>query len=279
MKQLILIGDPVGHSLSPLMHNAALREMSLDMEFRYEARPTRFDELESQAISIRNGMIEGANITVPYKREIMRFLDEVSKVASVVGSVNTLYREGDRVHGNNTDVSGFLKSLREKAITLNGKRATILGAGGAARSVAYALIQSRVARLDILNRTLANAIELATSLRNQATCELHVWEDPTSFDFDKTDLVVNCTPIGMHGHSISQSPLDGIDLHSELTVVDLVYNPRRTKLLLDAEVAGCLTIDGTGMLVHQGAESLELWVGEKPPIEVMRSAVLDALGG
>jgi shikimate dehydrogenase len=164
-------------------------------------------------------------------------------------------------------------------VTIKGQHATVLGAGGAARAVAHALVQEGVARLDILNRTLTKAEELASRLLSRKTCDIHTWQTTTDFDFRATDLLVNCTPVGMSGHSVDVTPLRNRHMHRRLIVVDLVDNTQRTRLLRDAEQVGCRTIDGTGMLVHQGAAALELWVGKKPPIETMRSAVLKALGG
>ncbi|MBY8996992.1 MAG: shikimate dehydrogenase [Candidatus Thorarchaeota archaeon] len=280
MKQLVLVGYPLGHSLSPVMHNAALNEMGLDSSYRYDIQPTRAHELQTCVQSIREGSLEGANVTTPYKTDIMNYLEEVSEEATAVGSVNTLYRSEDRVAGCNTDVSGFLESLKEYGVSLKGRHATILGAGGAARAIGYALVNDEVAGLNVLNRSLARAEELVRNLNTQGTCDVHVGPTNTAeFDFNETDLLVNCTPIGMVGHSVTETPLGSKNLHSDMVVVDLVYNPRRTKLLQEAERVGCLIIDGIGMLVHQGAEALELWVGKKPPIEVMRSAVIQALGG
>jgi shikimate dehydrogenase len=261
------------------MHNAALKEMGLETSYRYDVQPTPAHELQSCVESIRIGILEGANITIPYKTDIMNHLDVISEEATSVGSVNTLRRYEDRVIGCNTDVSGFTESLKENAVSLKGLHATILGAGGAARAVAYALVNEGVRRLDILNRTLTRAERLAERFNTHDTCEVHVWSNTAKFDFSETNLLVNCTPVGMSGHSINESPLRRSDLHSDMVVVDLIYNPRRTKLLQNAERAGCLVIDGTGILVFQGAAALELWVGEKPPIEVMRSAVHLALGG
>jgi shikimate dehydrogenase len=261
------------------MHNAALSEMGLQDSYRYDIQPTHAHELGSCAEAVRVGSLEGANITIPYKTDIMSYLDDISGEAVKVGSVNTLHRHEDRVKGCNTDVVGFLESLREERVTLKGQRVAILGAGGAARAITHALVQEGVARLDILNRTLVKAEILASRLLNRGSCDVHAWLDATDFDFKATDLLVNCTPIGMKGHSIDETPLRKGDLHNDMVVMDIVYNPQKTRLLREAEQVGCKTIDGTGMLIHQGAAALELWIGKKPPIETMRSAVLKELGG
>ncbi|MHA1943818.1 MAG: shikimate dehydrogenase family protein, partial [Candidatus Thorarchaeota archaeon] len=193
---------------------------------------------------------------------------------------NTIYRFDGEVAGCNTDVSGFKESLREQAVSIRGVHATILGAGGAASTVAYSLVKEGASRLDILNRTQSHAETLAKRLTPGGTCEICIATMPTEeFDFGESDLIINCTPIGMSGHSVSESPLRTTSIPSDVVVMDLVYNPRRTLLLQEAEKAGCKTIDGTGMLVHQGATALEKWIGKKPPIEVMRKAVVQVLGG
>ena len=280
MKQLVLIGYPLGHSLSPVMHSAALKAMNLDSKYRYDSKPTLDHELQACVESVKEGILEGANITIPYKTDIMDYLGVISEEATVLGSVNTLYRVDDCVAGCNTDVSGFLESLREHAISLKGLNATILGAGGAARAVAFALIKEGITQLDILNRTLSKAENLIRRLNPKGTCEVHAGTlHTTKVDLSKTDLLINCTPIGMNGHSVTESPVRNNIIHGGMVVMDLVYNPRITTLLRDAEQVGAKTIDGTGMLVHQGAAALEIWVGKKPPIEIMRNAVVQALGG
>ncbi|TET09180.1 MAG: shikimate dehydrogenase [Candidatus Thorarchaeota archaeon] len=280
MKQFVLIGYPLGHSLSPVMHNAALKTMGLENEFRYDIQPTLENELQAFVASIREGTVEGANITIPYKTNIMDHLEVISDEANALGSVNTLYRVNDAVAGCNTDVSGFLESLREHAISLKGLHATILGAGGAARAVAFTLIKEGITQLDILNRTLSKAEDLVRKLIPKGQCDVRAGTlKATREDLSETNLLINCTPIGMNGHSVTESPLRNKIMHRGMVVMDLVYNPRRTKLLQEAEQVGAKTIDGTGMLIHQGAAALEIWVGEKPPIEVMRSAVVRALGG
>jgi len=280
MKQLVLVGYPLSHSLSPVMHNAALKTMGLENEFKYDIQPILENELQAFVASVRDGTVAGANITIPYKKNIMDYIDIISDEANALGSVNTLYRVNDVVAGCNTDVSGFLESLREHAISLKGLHTTILGAGGAARAIAFALMGEEVAKLDILNRTLSKAENLVKRLNPKGVCEvragtLHI----TKNDLSETNLLINCTPIGMKGNSVTESPLRKKTMHSGMVVMDLVYNPLRTKLLQEAEQAGAKTIDGTGMLVYQGAAALEIWVREKPPIEIMRSAVVEALGG
>ncbi len=280
MKLIVVVGLQLGHSLSPVMHNAALAAMGLEHEYRYEARPLLKDDLPELVESIRGGALEGANITIPYKTEVMAHLTTISEEGLAVGSVNTLYLSDGDVTGCNTDIKGFDKALREQDVDPHGLSATILGAGGAAKAVAFALAEAGVRRLDILNRTHVRAEELASVIERSRDIEIRVGALPTSKrELQDSDLLVNCTPVGMRDHSINDTPLGDSLLGKELVVMDLVYNPLRTRLLKEAEGIGCKTIDGSGMLVHQGAASLELWTGREPPIEVMRGAVLEALGG
>jgi shikimate dehydrogenase len=278
MKQLVLIGYPLEHSLSPVMHNAALKEMGLEKSYRYSIHPTLLHELEDRVESFRSGDLEGANITIPYKTDIMSHLDSLSDEALAVGAVNTIYLDNEKLLGHNTDVLGFQELLRECEVPLRGISVLIIGAGGAARSVGYALVQAGIVSLKIYNRTQNRAEVLASSLSRLGSCEITIESSLDNQDFQDTDLIVNCTPVGMSGHSEGESPLDSTCLQRDMTVIDLVYNPQTTKLLLDAERIGCTIIDGTGMLVHQGAAALELWTGEKPPVEVMRNSVLRILG-
>lgn len=280
MKKLVLIGHPLGHSLSPVMHNAALRELGLDDQYRYELRPVYEHELENIVASIQNEELAGANVTIPYKSKIMRHLSDISEDARAIGSVNTLVRIDKEVRGYNTDVSGFIHSMADHSISLRGKRAIILGAGGAARAIAYALVKEGVTQLDLVNRTLHNSQKLVDDLSLKEYCDVNLWSmHSINLTSDNSDLLINCTPIGMTGHSISKTPVKADFLHRDMIVTDLVYNPRMTKLLQMAEREGCTIIDGIGMLVHQGAQALELWTNEKPPIETMKRSVIDVLGG
>jgi shikimate dehydrogenase len=278
VKQIVLAGYPLDHSMSPVMHNAAFTAMDLEQEFRYEVRPMLEEELLQLVESIRVGTVSGANITIPYKTKVMKHLSEVSEVGLAVGSVNTLYSDRMRVLGHNTDVKGFNESLKEHNISVRYSRATILGSGGAAKAVAFALAEAGIGRLNILNRTPSKAEKLAEMLRSSRTLEIHVGPTHESKNIiEDSDLLINCTPIGMYGHSINETPLETNVIPGELVVIDLVYNPLRTRLLKDAEKSGCKIVDGTSMLVHQGAAALEIWTGKRAPVEVMRRALLQTL--
>jgi shikimate dehydrogenase len=280
MKKLVIAGYPLGHTMSPIMHNAALDAMGLGSEFHYDTYPITREELPQLVQLIHNATLEGANITIPYKIQVIPFLSSLSPESLAIGAVNTLYRDENQVVGCNTDVQGFLKTLKENDVSIRKLRTTILGAGGAAKAVAHALVREGVEKIVIFNRTPERAQALVESLRNHKVVEVD-WSRISIIHERhlETDLIVNCTPIGMSGHSPSESPLHKTLFSKNMVVMDLIYNPLQTRLLKEAEQAGCKTIDGVSMLVHQGAISLEMWTGKKPPMEIMRNVVLESLGG
>lgn len=262
------------------MHNTALKALGINEEYHYDTRPMLREDLPKLVQSIRSGELEGANITIPYKTQIMPFLTSFSPESLAVGAVNTLYRDENQVVGCNTDVIGFTEALREEGVKIQGLRAMILGAGGAAKAVAYALVKAGVENLEILNRTPAHAQVLVESLRGHKEIEIGWIQTPISSErVLESDLLVNCTPVGMSGHSITEIPLSEALLSENMVVMDLIYNPQQTRLLKEAQRIGCRTIDGVDMLVHQGVASFELWTGKSPPVDIMRESVLEALGG
>lgn len=275
MKQLVVAGNPIGHSLSPIMHNAALETMDLDQEYRYDKMLLQKADLKKFIESIESGSISGANVTLPFKTDVIPLLPNISETAAAVGAVNTIHREGSDVIGSNTDVQGLLNVLVENGVDLEGSRVTIIGAGGAARAVGFAVANEDISSLKILNRSELGAAKLAESIRKTSDVIIQSSTlDSFNDSKDEIDLLVNCTPIGMIGHSIGRSPVNKNFISSDSVVMDLVYNPMRTRLLKDADNMGCQTIDGLGMLVHQGALSFESWIGLKPPLDVMRNSVL-----
>lgn len=278
MKQLVVAGNPIDHSLSPIMHNAALETLELNREYCYDKVLLQKSDLKKFVESLESGLINGANITLPFKTSVIPFLSNITKEAEAVGAVNTIYRKDSDVIGSNTDVQGFLNVLHENDVDLEGSCVTIIGAGGVARAVAFALVSKDISVLKILNRTKLNAEKLVTSIKQVSDVNLQSGS-LTSFgnSEDEIDLLINCTSIGMVGQSIGKSPVDKNLMSSNTVVMDLVYNPMRTKLLEDAVQIGCRVIDGVGMLLHQGALSFESWTGLKPPLNVMRKALLQVL--
>lgn len=264
MRTIALIGDPVAQSPSPAMHRAAFAATGLDLDYVAE-RVTR-EELPDAFARLREKHI-GLNVTRPLKEAIVPFLDELHDDAAETGSVNTVTFADGYATGESTDGAGFLAAL-ERAGAASPSRAVILGAGGSARAVGAALVASGAevtiaARDSVRGRAAADAIG-ASAIPIEAA-ELRPALEPA-------DLLVNATPLGEH------SPLpEGVVLHPGLTVFDLLYTPRATRLLVAARVMGCRTVEGVEMLVEQGARSFEIWTGVRPPIEAMRDAALQAL--
>ncbi len=266
-----LIGDPVAHSLSPVMHTAAFAALGLDAS--YESWLTPAAGLASRVASLRRDDVLGANVTVPHKQAVMNLCDDVSLAASRIGAVNTLLPRDGHLHGDNTDAYGFVRALRELPNTSDVRSALILGAGGAARAVAVALGTDGVDSLRIANRTHARASALVSALSDTGLTGIETvyWDDLSTVMAD-VDLVVNATSIGWHGDDIPIA-VELLDLlRSGASVFDLTY--RDTALIQAARVRGIAVTDGLGMLIHQGARSLELWTGRPAPIEVMREAVM-----
>ena len=274
-----IIGYPIGHSISPRFQQAALNHLSIDAEYRaYAVHPDAVGEFVA---SLRAAGVLGSNVTVPHKETVMPFLDEIDEWAAEAGAVNTIVNRNGRLTGYNTDGYGFLRALRESGgLEPGGKRALILGAGGAARGVAQALIRAGVGRLDIANRTLARAerlAELATA-RGIPAAARPLASDGLSAAAASAELIVNCTALGMtHGPDETASPLTAEQIPAAALVYDLVYNPLLTPLLRAAERAGAATLGGIAMLVYQGAASFELWLERPAPAAVMMDAALAAM--
>ena len=272
-----LIGYPVKHSISPFFQQAALDYYELDI--CYEAWETLPGELEETVSRLRHPQNLGANVTVPYKESVLPLLDEIDEVASLIGAVNTIVKRDDRLAGFNTDAHGFIQALREQGnFEPESKQAIILGAGGAARAISFALMQEKAGSLTILNRTLERAEALADSLRScQASTGLETkivvlpWSTVNMpGTFEHCHLIVNCTTIGMkHSPEEGKSPLSLETIPSTALVYDLIYNPSPTPLLQLAQRAGANILGGLPMLVYQGVASFELWTQRKAPVDIM----------
>ncbi|MDZ7378344.1 MAG: shikimate dehydrogenase [candidate division KSB1 bacterium] len=266
-----IIGDPVDHSLSPLMHNAAFAALGLD--WIYVPFPVKSPALREALRGLRALGVVGVNVTVPHKEAALRFLDDVSLVAQKVGAVNTVIVRNERLEGENTDVHGVRQALR--GLRLRSATALVIGAGGAARAVLAALEEAGARRVIVANRTLARARSLqrrfsTSSFRVEAR-SLESLIDPELLK--SVQLVVNSTSIGLHGETFP--PLAIECTRRECVFFDLIYG-RATDFLAKARAVGRPTMDGTEMLLHQGAEAFRLWTGRRPPIEVMRTALAEA---
>jgi shikimate dehydrogenase len=267
-----LLGNPVDHSLSPAIHNAAFQELGLN--FVYLAFPV--EDLESAMRGIRAlGHIRGFSVTIPHKVSIVPLLDSVETTARHIGSVNTIIKDRGLLVGTNTDASGALQALRQGGVDLSGKRIVMLGTGGAARAIAFGLcVEGKIEHLTLLGIDDKERAVLAADLRAKTGATVTDDQLHTSSTLGpalvNAHLLIHCTPIGMHP-KIEHSCVPKELLHPGLTVMDIVYNPLNTKLLQDAQAAGCRTIQGIEMFLHQAVGQFELWTGETAPIETMRT--------
>jgi shikimate dehydrogenase len=274
-----LIGYRLKHSISPIFQQAAFDYLGLDI--RYEVWETAKDELPNVVEGVRDASKLGANVTIPHKEAVLPLLDDVHNDASRIGAVNTIVSRGGKLIGYNTDASGFMKSLREDGgFSPRNKRAVLLGAGGVARAVGFALEDVGVKSLVILNRTQSRGEALAWDLKISHTEVVALsWKDGNTLTaLGECDLLVNCTSVGMKDSaSEGKSPL-GIGLIPKRALVyDVVYNPIETPLQAAAKKAGARTLGGLPMLVYQGAASFELWTGKSAPIDMMMRVAKRAL--
>ena len=271
-----VIGDPIEHTLSPIMHNAAFKALKLD--FAFLAFKVKAADVEKAVSGMRALGIHGLNVTMPHKSAVINYLDEVDQAAKAIGSVNTILNKDGRLFGFNTDGVGALQALRENGVEPRGKKVLLLGAGGAARAIAYTLARE-ADELVILNRTAKQAAELANLLKQ--TFDRKVVADALSPNAIKdtlqdSDVLINATSVGMKPNA-NQTPVAFEWLRPDLAVMDIVYNPVETKLAKDAKAAGAKVVSGFEMLIYQGAASFEIWTGHSAPVEVMRHAAFNHL--
>jgi shikimate dehydrogenase len=264
-KIFALFGNPVGHSLSPLMHNAAYTEMKIDASYV----PVCVEHLEDAIERVRQGDMQGASITIPFKTAVIPYLDEVEHKAQGIGAVNTIgHNDNGGLTGYNTDWIGLVRNV-EESLEIRNKTFAILGAGGAARAAVFG-IQQRGGTPLVINRTPARGEALA----REFGCQCYPLSEIGSI---KGDCLINTTPVGMSPDK-GKSPIEKKVLSNFKWVMDCIYNPLKTQLLQDAEEAGCMVFTGVGMFVHQGAEQIKLWTGMEPPREYMKQIVLEKLG-
>jgi shikimate dehydrogenase len=257
--RLAVLGYPVGHSRSPAMHSAALAELGLE-DWSYEAIEVAPDAFEARAREMPDEGFAGANVTVPHKGAALSLADELSETAREIGAANTLVFADGEIRAENTDADGLLRAL---PVSPAGKQALVLGAGGAARAVVWALLRQG-AEVGVWNRT---------QLRSQHLCEELGGEPIAEPTQDSYELIVNSTAVGLGGEDpFAELPLDPGGFSPEQTVVDMVYGGEQTALLRAAEAAGASVVDGIEILAQQGALSLEIWTGRPAPVDTMRAA-------
>lgn len=272
-----VFGDPIRHSKSPIMLNRAFEVTGINAA--YGAFHIVPGTLKDAVAGIRALQFRGVNVTVPYKVEVMDYLDAIDEGARIIGAVNTIVNDNGKLTGYNTDGIGYIRSLKEETgIDLRGRKVLMLGAGGAARGVGYAIAQEGAAHIYIANRTKEKAQELADSMSEFSSVSGHGLDEVASLAGEAA-LIVNNTSLGMHPN-VEDVPMDVSLIGSGTVVSDLIYNPLLTKFLRDArDLRGAKIHSGLGMFIYQGAYAFEYWTGQPAPIEAMREVVLESFGG
>ena len=278
--ELGVIGSPIGHSISPAFQQAALDHAGINAA--YLAYDVAAEDVGEFVRGLRAPGVMGINITAPHKGAVIPFLDEIDDWATAAGAVNTIVNRQGRLTGHNTDGSGFLRALQdESGFSPKGRGALVLGAGGAARAVVLALSRDKVSSLTIANRTVSKAQGMAELARENgvaAAAAIPLERDSLTQAAQEAELIVNCTSMGMtRGSDEGGTPLTRDQIPPSALVNDLVYNPRVTPLLREAEAAGAQTLGGIHMLVYQGATAFEMWTGKPAPVAVMLEAALAAM--
>ncbi|MFH1759595.1 MAG: shikimate dehydrogenase [bacterium] len=275
-KLLGVFGFPVAHSMSPLMHNNAIKKMGLDLCYLpYEVKPAH---LKKVLEAMRSLNFLGGNVTIPHKQAAYELMDEVSDISRLMGVINTIVNKNGLFWGTTTDPKGFIESLTEQT-DIKGKKIIIIGTGGTARTIAFALLtDARCGSIIISGRSPYKGEAIAGEIleklnKNVEVADLKDQKVMTNLA-RHTDIIINAASAGMYP-DINTSPLDPALLRKEQVVYDTVYNPRNTKLLTHASRKGCKTISGLGMLVYQGMESFKLWTQTSPPVEYFREGLKD----
>ena len=271
-----IIGDPIEHSRSPQIHNAAITALGLD--YVYVAFHVQPDNLGAAIEGFKAANVVGINVTIPHKQNVISYLDEISREATLIGAVNTLIFKDGAISGENTDAPGFLQAMQEEGLDVpQGGSAVIIGAGGSARAIVVALALAGVRTICITNRTVSRAVALATDLSDKTDASIYGigLDDPKLPNAVGTSqLIVNTASTSMDvSHPLL---IDPEWLAPQSIVYDIVYTPPETRLLQAAAEKGCHTIGGLGMLIHQGAIAFERWTGVNPPVETMRQALQGA---
>lgn len=268
-----LIGHPVEHSFSPPMHNAAFKK--LNMDYVYTAFDVDSKNLENAIIGAKALGIKGFNVTIPHKIEVMKYLDEIDEVASLIGAVNTI--DFKELKGYNTDGIGAIRAISE-VTKIKNKNVLIAGAGGASRAISFYIAKYNPHNLTILNRNIKKADELALDISNSGLMDNVNSDSIKNINLDDIDILINTTPIGMHPNINDTQIALARDMHEDMVVFDAVYNPNETGLLKEAIKANAKPVYGIKMLLYQGVESFNIWTGKEAPVDVMEDALIKTLG-
>lgn len=271
-KLLGLLGNPLEHSFSPLMHNEAYKKNN--MNYLYLPIEVEEGNIEEVLNGIKHMNFIGLNVTIPYKIKIMEYLDEIDPLAEKIGSVNTVKIKNKKLIGYNTDGIGLLKSLeKDSKVKVRENRFLILGAGGASRSIAMTLADKGAKNIVIANRTINKAKSLSEEVNDKSKkCCNYIDINDIENVIKETDIIINTTSLGMYP-KIENCPMDTGLLNKNHLVSDIIYNPIKTKLLIEAEKKGCKIQNGLGMLVNQGAEAFKIWTEEEAPVKDMEEVI------
>jgi shikimate dehydrogenase len=270
-RRAYLLGQPVAHSLSPALHNAAFAALGIDAH--YSVREVSLDDLPAVVEALRAEECYGANVTAPHKRAVMELIDSVGEEARALGAVNTIVNSAGRLHGGNTDAAGLARWMRLSGIDPGGQPAVILGAGGAARSAVWAVAELGATSVVVLNRTVERAEDLVASLRPHIGSANLTWgalDQAAEPARQPWCIVINATSLGHHGAAPYVHP-SWYSPHS--TAIELAYNPPETGFMVAARLAGARAENGLGMLLHQAALAFERWTGQVPPMDVLEAAL------
>jgi shikimate dehydrogenase len=267
-----LIGNPVEHSISPQLHNTLSNYLRVDMA--YAPFQVEKEDLERAVNGLKALNAIGFNVTIPYKKDVMKYIDVNTKEAILMGAVNTVKNICGRLYGYNTDAEGFARSFKEESGEgFNDKNITIIGAGGASRAIAVKMAMEGAKSISIVNRTLEKAIDIVEVINNNISCICQAFTTDSTLEesiFKEADVIINTTSIGMYP-DIDKSPVKDTEIFSSNQIVyDVIYNPSKTKFLADAKMRGCKTINGFGMLIYQGISAYEIWTGIKVPEELIK---------
>ena len=251
MKHFAVIGSPIEHSLSPILHNWVFKKLNLQAE--YEKMRIEKQELPDIIQKIKKGQLDGINVTIPHKENIMNFLDEINPRAKRIGAVNCIVKSKSRIIGNNTDWFGFSQALKTNQIDISGKEVIVLGSGGTGKSILFSLKQMGGNKIILINRTFQKAQELEDDI------VIPYHQEKTESLIKNDSIIINTTPVGMQ---INQAPFDLGLLHQNQILIDVIYTPLETSFLKLGNKIGAKTLNGLDMFIYQGLTSLDLWFGE-----------------
>ncbi|HBF7900285.1 shikimate dehydrogenase [Clostridioides difficile] len=268
-----LIGTPVGHSKSPVMYNYSFKK--LDLDYRYLAFDVTVDKVKEALLAIKTFNIKGANVTMPCKSAVTEYMDELSPAARIIGACNTIVNDNGKLVGHITDGVGYVRNLKENGVEVKGKKITIMGAGGAATAIQVQCALDGAREISIFNakddfyKRAEQTVENIKKDIPECVINLYDLEDTNKLyeEIESSDILTNATLIGMKPYDNETNIKDTSVLRKDLVVTDVVYNPKKTKMIEDAEANGCKAIGGLGMLLYQGAEAFNLYTGLEMPVE------------